>query len=238
VQAYISEIMLLINEILVPVTSAAGTDDPGLLRALQLAQAFDATVVLQGVVTEQSEREVITSEAQSSPELQEIEQQIERLAEQLQLSRATTVVSRAPTRVDGIVQTVEATHPDLVVTTRHNREHRLQDPDFEKQLIETCSSALCLAAGIADGDSRGNAIVAAVDPLHERDKPAILDHFIIAFAKGIAERLSLPLHVVHGVFSFDLPEEYRDTKKTRHEDALQRLLDPYAVRSTNVHIIQ
>jgi universal stress protein E len=37
-----------------------------------------------------------------------------------------------------------------------------------------------------------------VDPVHERDKPAALDHAILDLALGLGERIESRVHAVHG----------------------------------------
>jgi universal stress protein E len=94
-------------------------------------------------------------------------------------------------------------------------------------------------------------ILAAVDPVHERDKPADLDHEIIGSAQQLSTALGAELHIVHAfdpapayavsadAMSFPIAEpvnELIQSLKRRHEHAMEDLLSRYSFPSDRVHI--
>jgi universal stress protein E len=101
--------------------------------------------------------------------------------------------------------------------------------------------------------SRGaiKTIIAAVDPVHDRDKPADLDHKIIASAQELAAVANGELHVVHAfdpapayavsadALSFPIAEPIRDViegLRMRHRKALDSLLGGYAIPNDRIHL--
>src|SRR5690606_8262144 len=96
-------------------------------------------------------------------------------------------------------------------------------------------------------------VLAAVDPLHEHDKPAELDHAILSFATELTQVLGGSLHVLH---SFDigpalaavsgapaatmaLPvEEVAAAARSQHEQALSSLTNEFGIPADNVHLEQ
>ena len=96
-------------------------------------------------------------------------------------------------------------------------------------------------------------MIAAVDPLHEHDKPAELDRLLLQQAGDVAELLQGELHVFH---SFDptpaiagaattmatpiaVPvSEVTEALETRHRQALTDLLADYNLADEQVHMHQ
>jgi universal stress protein E len=94
-------------------------------------------------------------------------------------------------------------------------------------------------------------IIAAVDPVHDRDKPADLDHDIITTAQKLAAIANGELHVVHAfdpapayvvsvdALSFPIAEPIREVMqglKMRHTKALDALLAGYAISKDRIHL--
>src|SRR5690606_20094694 len=101
----------------------------------------------------------------------------------------------------GIVQKVMDAQPMLVVKDTHYhpalRRSLLSNTDWN--LIRSCPAPLLLVKPRAVADPP--TVLAAVDPLHEHDKPADLDRAILSFAKELTQVLGGSLHVLH---SFDI----------------------------------
>jgi universal stress protein E len=91
-----------------------------------------------------------------------------------------------------------------------------------------------------------------VDPLHERDKPADLDHRIVRTAKALCEALGGQVHVFH---AFDLTaaiaistdamtpialpiNELADAMRAEHTDAVARLCKEHGVPPERTHVHQ
>jgi universal stress protein E len=100
----------------------------------------------------------------------------------------------------GVVRRVQESSPDLVVKDTHYhsviRRTLLTNTDWS--LIRTCPAPLLLAKPAAWRERPR--ILAALDPEHLGDKPAALDHDILAYAELLAGRLGGELHAVHAFF--------------------------------------
>ncbi len=89
-----------------------------------------------------------------------------------------------------VLQRVGETRPDLVLksTRKHNPLRRLLLGNSDWQLIRHCPQPLWLVHHDA---WRGQRLCAALDPLHASDKPAALDHRLIAAARQLEASLGL-----------------------------------------------
>jgi universal stress protein E len=94
-------------------------------------------------------------------------------------------------------------------------------------------------------------VLAAVDPVHERDKPAALDRRILEAASGWAQTMGGELHVVHayepisdivaldGTYVPVLPlpvDELNEKLRARHAAALAALLEGSGVPAERTHL--
>lgn len=97
----------------------------------------------------------------------------------------------------GIVEKVAETQPVLVVkdTHYHAAMKRTLFSNTDWNLIRSCPSPLMLVKPRAIRPEP--LVIAAVDPTHEHDKSAALDHEILAFAKELASATHGQLHVFH-----------------------------------------
>jgi universal stress protein E len=103
-----------------------------------------------------------------------------------------------------VLARVAATHPDLVVkhSVYHNPIERTLFTGSDWHLIRDCPSPLLLVKDAAR--LAGRPVLVCVDPLHSHDKPAALDHQLMARAVTLAGRLDGELHALH-VFSVPAP---------------------------------
>lgn len=153
----------------------------------------------------------------------------------------------------GIVSKVVDAQPLLVVKDTHYhaglKRTLLSNTDWN--LIRACPAPLLLVKPRPISETP--AILAAVDPLHEHDKPAQLDRAILAFAKELAGALQGSLHVHH---SFDIGpvlaaiagtpastmavpvEEIAAAAESEHRKALDGLVAGFDIDRTNVHVEQ
>ncbi|MCY1413003.1 Universal stress protein E [compost metagenome] len=136
-----------------------------------------------------------------------------------------------------IISRVEQSQPDLVLksTSRHGLLKRLFLTNTDWQLIRHCLQPLWL---VHQGEWAGQRLCAALDPLHESDKPAALDHRLIGIAREFEQRLQLQAHYLHSyiavpqtlAFNAELLADYDDyVKRTEqhHRQAFDSLLDQH-----------
>src|SRR5690606_21706366 len=120
-------------------------------------------------------------------------------------------------------KTIE-TKPMLLVKDTHDhpvlRRTLLSNTDWN--LIRSCPVPLLLVKPREIG-AKPN-VLAAVDPLHERDKPADLDRAILAFAGELARAAGGRLHVLHAFDTALTPPELIADLQSKHREALDKLL--------------
>lgn len=98
---------------------------------------------------------------------------------------------------EGIVRKVLASSPSLVLkdTHYHNVLKRSIFSNTDWNLVRGCPAPLWLVKPTDLPEPLR--IIAAVDPMHEHDKPAALDHAIVDQAQQIAGRCKGELHLFH-----------------------------------------
>lgn len=154
---------------------------------------------------------------------------------------------------EGIARKVRESRPDVVFkdTHYHAALKRSVFSNTDWSLIRCCPVPLWLVK--PHPVSEHPRIVAAVDPLHEHDKPAALDHSIIAMAADVAGLVNGELHLIHayeiapaiavsaGSMSTPIAVPLRDVAdslKKEHGDAVFALADQHAVAHDRVHVHQ
>lgn len=151
---------------------------------------------------------------------------------------------------DGIVREVARRHPDLVVkdTHAHARLQRAVFTNTDWHLLRDCPAPLLLVKAEAN---REGPIVAAVDPMHDNDKPAALDHHLIEFSQMLAKLEASDLHLFHayhkvapipsgvpvGVEPIVLPVTVSDEKiEQAHKQEFGSLASKFGIKKENVHL--
>jgi universal stress protein E len=154
---------------------------------------------------------------------------------------------------EGIVRQVLSSTPDLVIKDTHFHPvlKRSVFSNTDWNLIRSCPAPLMLVKP-REFAARPT-VVAAVDPLHEHDKPAELDRLILSQASSLTELLDGELHVFH---SFDptpaiagaattmatpiaVPvSEVTEALEKRHRQALNELLADYPLPQQQIHMHQ
>jgi universal stress protein E len=154
---------------------------------------------------------------------------------------------------DSIVRKAQDSAADFVIkdTHYHSVLRRSIFSNTDWNLIRNCGATLWLVKPRPAG--KRPCFVAAVDPLHERDKPADLDHRIVRTAKGLAGALGGELHVFHAfdvaaaiAISTDavtmpiaLPmNEIADAMRAEHTEAVEQLCREHGVQPDHTHIHQ
>jgi universal stress protein E len=142
---------------------------------------------------------------------------------------------------------------DFVIkdTHYHSALRRSVFSNTDWSLIRNCASTLWLVKPRPVGQRP--CFVAAVDPLHERDKPADLDRRILSAARHLSAALNGELHVLHAfdisaaiavsTDSLTMPialpiNEFADAMRAEHTAAVERLCKEHAVPASRTHVLQ
>jgi len=147
---------------------------------------------------------------------------------------------------DGIVRKVVKSKPWLVAkdTHHHNVLKRTILSNTDWLLIRECPAPLYLAKPAAV--SPAPKIAAAVDPLHEHDKPAQLDHKLVETAKALAEASGGTLHIVH---TYALPQpmsvpegapivDISEEVEAEHRRAFEGFVKGYGLPAGQTHLLE
>lgn len=152
---------------------------------------------------------------------------------------------------EGIVRKALDSKADMVVkdTHYHTVLRRSVFSNTDWNLIRSCPVPLWLVKPRPVAERAR--VVAAVDPLHERDKPAELDHRILTVAKRVSAAAGGELHVFHAydiapalavsadsmTMPISLPvREIAEALKQQHSEAVFALTDGHEVTRDNVHV--
>ena len=154
---------------------------------------------------------------------------------------------------DGIVRKTLELEANLVIkdTHYHSVLKRSIFSNTDWSLIRNCPAALWLVKPRSSGQKP--CFIAAVDPLHERDKPADLDRKILRSAREHSTALTGELHVFHAfdiaaalavsTDSMTMPialpvREYTDAMRTQHTAAMEELCKEFEIPKDKVHVHQ
>jgi len=154
---------------------------------------------------------------------------------------------------DGIVRKVLRSKPDMVFkdTHYHTAIKRSLFSNTDWNLIRNCPTPLWLVKPAEIGEQIS--IIAAVDPVHERDKPAELDHRILAVAKRLRDQLHGRLSVLHAfdpspayavsadsmAFPISAPmNEMMEALKNKHKQAVAELMQGQGVAAEDIHVVE
>ncbi|MEE9254667.1 MAG: universal stress protein [Pseudomonadales bacterium] len=125
----------------------------------------------------------------------------------------------------------------MVVASMHTHP-RLNVPWVRHQdweLVRRCPVPLLLA-----GERTWNKpprLLAAVDPTHAHDKPAVLDQEILALARNLDTQLFSELHVGHVIDERKVPEQYLEAVRQYHLEQFQRVSKPLGLPQDNLHFV-
>jgi universal stress protein E len=179
-------------------------DQPGMRRAAWLAKHCGAELELlvcyyneylsgdrlfDSPSLEKARSEVIANQ----------EKHLEELAEPLRKDGVivTTTATWDHPLYEGIVRRAVASDADIVVkdTHHHSAVTRALLTNTDWNLIRTCPIPLWLVKSHELADPP--IIVAAIDPMHQHDKPAALDDEILQLSKLIGDNVSGDVHAFH-----------------------------------------
>ena len=190
-----------IRNILVIVDPTA-KEQPAVDKAARLAQAFRARLELFLCDTRSSREARLSREARSASSTTtpfSAKALLESLAAPLRARGldVTTETECADPLHAALVDRTRRTSADLVVkdTHHHSVAQRTFLTNTDWNLIRGCPVPLLLTKQTAW--STPPRILAAIDPSHANDKPAVLDHRILEHASAFAKATDGELHAVH-----------------------------------------
>lgn len=152
---------------------------------------------------------------------------------------------------EGLVRKIDEAKPDVVFkdTHFHSALRRSVFTNTDWHLIRDCAPLLWLVK--PHTDSAISNVAVAVDPTHERDKPATLDRKLLAVGGEVAGAAGAQLHVLHAfdpapvyavsadAMSVPIAEplsEFVNELREQHRKAVDELLDDSGIDAGNVHI--
>lgn len=154
---------------------------------------------------------------------------------------------------EGILRKIEKARPELVLkdTHFHSAIRRSVFSNTDWNIIRECKTLLWLVK--AHADPAIDTVLAAVDPLHERDKPGKLDHKIIDTAERIRAAVDGRLEVVHAfdpapayavstdAMSFPITEPINDAiaaLRSQHQSAMDELTKKHGISPESSTVIE
>jgi universal stress protein E len=231
------------------------SEHPAVARGAQLAQAFNARLELYACETKGSREARLASHVRThsrEPFVVDLKSMLETLAAPLRLEGldvATETDCGDPLHAM-LLDRAKRTSAELVIKDTHH--HTLGQRTFltntDWQLIRGCPVPLLL---VKPGPwASSPRIVAAIDPGHANDKPAMLDHCILQQAAALAKAVKGQVHVLHAYIpaavlasatslppiasTVSVEELAREDESKRKEIAA--LVSDYGVRSGNIHV--
>ncbi|MFL6576702.1 MAG: universal stress protein [Povalibacter sp.] len=189
-----------ISNILV-VVDPTSTIQPAVDKARVLAQRLSARVELYACETRAEREARFVNRATDSTigDSMNLTTVLERLAAPLRAHGldVVTEVGFAESYSEELVRKMSRTTAELVVkqTHHHSLLKRTLLTNTDWQLIRACPVPLLLTK--AEVWHQPPTILAAVDPTHVNDKPALLDNCIMQMASAFSSKLQGELHVLH-----------------------------------------
>jgi universal stress protein E len=244
-----------ICNILVIVDPTAQTH-PAVARGALLAEKFAARLELFACETKASREARLAAHARNEakhPFVVDLKSMLETLAAPLRARGidVATETNRGDPLHEALLDRVRRTTAELVVKDTHH--HSLAQRTFltntDWQLIRRCAVPLLL---VKPGPwAAAPKLLAAIDPGHANDKPAVLDHCILQHACAFAGKLQGELHAVHAYIPTAIavaaataippmiatigPEELAREEEAKRKE-IAALVSDYGVRSGNIHV--
>jgi universal stress protein E len=223
---------------------------PSIARAAWLAQ--HASVHLELFISDYAE---VAIDARTAA-LERHRLRLETLAQPLRAAGHTVELDArwAQPLHDSILRKAVDSRADLVVkdTHAHSALQRSILSNTDWSLIRECAATLWLVKPRPPGEPP--CFVAAVDPLHERDKPADLDRRILATALALGAAFGGEVHAFHAydvsaalaastdsmAMPMTLPpvNDLTDAIRAAHTDAVERLCRAHGIPPERTHVQQ
>ncbi|MEL6870667.1 MAG: universal stress protein [Pseudomonadota bacterium] len=234
---------------------------PCLARAVQLAQAMNAGIevfcpVYDPYIAGERFFDSPDLDAAKSAYVRQMNDRMQTIAESVRAADvrvSVDVVWDAPV-YEAIVRKVLRSRPLMVVRNNHYH-HRLKRSIFSNDdwsLIRTCPAPLLITRPKRK-DSEPLNVCAAIDPVHEHDKPAALDGKIFQQASDLATCTGGSLQVLHaydptpviastGVNAY-MPvivdaDAIATSVRDQHRTAANRFAEQYALDAKQIALVQ
>jgi universal stress protein E len=107
------------------------------------------------------------------------------------------------------------------------------------QLVRDCPVPLLLVKRPALASKP--VVLAAVDPLHVHDKPAVLDDAIYQFAAALSDSCGGALHLVHAAappMGIELAPQLQALIASESRSAIAKFVETHPVAGNNVHVLE
>lgn len=238
------------------IVDPTASEHPAVEKGAILAQKLDARLELYVCDTKAAREERLIAERAKDPSRMltvNLKPTLEALAAPLR-SRGldvTTECEYADVLYAGLLSRTQRSCADLVIkdTHHHSLVKRTFITNTDWHLIRGCPVPLLLTRATSWSDNPR--LVAAVDPGHLNDKPALLDHRILEWGKCLAAKLRGALHVIHAYVPLSIaitaaegiapmasaltPEAlaFEDSEKRKQ---LRALTEPYGIDAGNIHL--
>jgi universal stress protein E len=154
---------------------------------------------------------------------------------------------------EGILRKVESSKPAMAVkdTHFHSAIRRSVFSNTDWNIIRECQVPLWLVK--PHDNPQVGMLLAAVDPLHERDKPAKLDHKILTMAEQIRTAVDGRIKLVHAfdpapvyavstdAMSFPITEPINEAiaaLKAQHQSAMEALSAKHSIAAEDTLLIE
>lgn len=136
---------------------------------------------------------------------------------------------------EGIIRQTLHADPRLVVkdTHYHSKLMRTLFTNTDWQLIQSCPAPLWLVKRGSPVDTP--VVLAAVDPMHDNDKPATLDARLVSEAFAVADQLGGVVHIFHAYNPFIDPDDPKRVEDA-HVEATQKLASALQVPQERTHV--
>lgn len=238
------------------VVDPTASEHPAVAKGAMLAERLNARLELYVCDTKAAREARLIAERAKDPSRRltvNLKPMLEALAAPLR-SRGldvTTECEYADALHIGLLNRAQRTCADLIVkdTHHHSLAKRTLITNTDWHLIRGCPVPLLLTrATVWSGHPT---VVAAVDPGHLNDKPALLDHHILEWGQYLVGRLDGVLHVVHAYVPLSIvitaaegiapmasaltPEAlaFEDSEKRKQ---LSALAEPYGIDASHIHL--
>jgi universal stress protein E len=221
---------------------------PVLDRAAQIARAFASDIVLfhaaydsalSGGAFARGNQLARARGAHVAEGARALERRADRLRAQ-GLTVRTLCVWEEPAH-ESIIRAAIRDGADLVVAGPHEpRAARgafsLRQTDW--QLLRLCPRPLLL---VRPGAPSSGPVLAALDPMHQNDKPAALDRALAEAAGALANALRTPLYAAHSIspaiYTLDATEAEKSELRAQASSALRRTLERAKVSAARTYVV-
>jgi universal stress protein E len=141
---------------------------------------------------------------------------------------------------EAIIKRAAAERPWLVAkdTHHHTLLQRTLLTNTDWHLVRECPVPLLLVKRRAIASNP--VVLAAVDPLHVHDKPAVLDDAIYKFAAALCESSGGTLHLLHAAappMGIELAPQLQALIASESRRAIAKFVETHPVAGANVHVV-